>query len=187
MTTTANTQDNVVDLLLAQHDRIRTLLSDIESSHGDRRRDSFDELRRFLAVHETAEEMVVHPTTRRQGPEGENVADARLEEENEGKQVLSELDDLDVDEPEFAKKFATFKKAVSEHAKHEESEEFPILRRAADADDMKRMARAVRAAEAIAPTHPHAGVESQAGNMAVGPIAAVIDRTRDAVRSAMDG
>jgi hypothetical protein len=38
----------------------------------------------------------------------------------------------------------------------------------------------------MAPTHPHPGVESQAANMAAGPMAALIDRTRDAVKSAMD-
>lgn len=48
------------------------------------------------------------------------------------------------------------------------------------------MAAAAKAAEAIAPTHPHAGAESATANLLVGPIASVIDRTRDAVRSVLD-
>jgi hypothetical protein len=47
------------------------------------------------------------------------------------------------------------------------------------------MARAVKAAEAMAPTRPHPGVESGAKNMALGPVAALMDRTKDAVRKAM--
>ncbi len=181
--TQANPND-AIDLLLRQHDRVRALLDEVEHSDGEKRRSAFDELRRFLAVHETAEEMVIHPSTRLQGPEGENIADARLEEEHEGKEVLSALEDLDVDDSEFAKKFAEFKKAVSEHAENEEKQEFPLLRKNLDADDLSSMATALRAAESIAPTHPHAGVESATANTALGPIASVIDRTRDAIRNA---
>jgi hypothetical protein len=41
------------------------------------------------------------------------------------------------------------------------------------------------AAEAIAPTHPHPGVETSTKNVLVGPFAAVADRTKDVVRKAM--
>ena len=185
---TAQPQPNdAIDLLVRQHDRVRTLLDEVEASSGQQRRAAFDELRRFLAVHETAEEMVIHPSTRRQGLEGEDIADARLEEEHEGKEVLSALEGMEVDEPDFAKKFATFKKAVSEHAQMEESEEFPLLREKLDADALESLAKAVRAAERMAPTHPHAGVESAAANTTLGPVAAVVDRTRDAVRQVMNG
>jgi hypothetical protein len=47
------------------------------------------------------------------------------------------------------------------------------------------MASAVRAAEAMAPTHPHPGVESMTANLMAGPIASVVDRTRDAVRAVL--
>ncbi|MFI9772602.1 hypothetical protein ACIHJG_38045 [Streptomyces sp. NPDC052415] len=47
------------------------------------------------------------------------------------------------------------------------------------------LAAAVRAAEAMAPTRPHPEVETAAKNAAVGPVAALIDRIRDAVRKTM--
>ncbi len=37
----------------------------------------------------------------------------------------------------------------------------------------------------MAPPHPHPGTESAAQNLKLGPLAAVVDRTRDAVRKAM--
>lgn len=42
------------------------------------------------------------------------------------------------------------------------------------------MGRAAKLAEAIAPTRPHAGVESQVANILAGPFAAMLDRARDA-------
>ena len=65
------------------------------------------------------------------------------------------------------------------HAEREESEEFTKLQRNLDPDTLKHMAAAVKAAEAIAPTRPHAGVESATANFAVGPFASMLDRARD--------
>lgn len=59
-------QEDGLRLLLDQHARIRRLLTEVESAQGDARRASFDELRELLARHETAEEMVLRPLTRRQ-------------------------------------------------------------------------------------------------------------------------
>ncbi len=53
-----------------------------------------------------------------------------------------------------------FREAVVEHAEHEETEEFDKLKRELDADELQADGGAVRAAEAIAPTRPHPGVES---------------------------
>jgi hypothetical protein len=50
------------------------------------------------------------------------------------------------------------------------------------AQQMRGMAAAVKAAEALAPAHPHPGVESPTANMLVGPFAAMMDRTRDVIR-----
>ena len=51
-----------------------------------------------------------------------------------------------------------------------------------DADELKQMATAVRAAEAIAPTRPHPGVESAKLNFILGPFASMLDRARDAIK-----
>lgn len=48
------------------------------------------------------------------------------------------------------------------------------------------MVPAVRAAEAVAPTRPHPGVESATANTVAGPLLSLFDRTRDLVRKALD-
>jgi hypothetical protein len=47
------------------------------------------------------------------------------------------------------------------------------------------MGAAVRAAEAIAPTRPHPGVESAKLNFALGPFASMLDRARDLISKAL--
>jgi hypothetical protein len=48
------------------------------------------------------------------------------------------------------------------------------------------MGTALKAAEAVAPTHPHPSTAgSPAAQWAVGPIASIVDRARDAVKKVM--
>jgi hypothetical protein len=129
--------------------------------------------------------MVVHPRARREADAGDEIVDARLNEEHEAKELLSEIEKLDVTSQEFIDQLTKLRDAVLEHARHEEEDEFPVLQSKLDADDLKRMGSAVRAAEAIAPTRPHPGVESAKLNFAVGPFASMLDRARDLIKQAI--
>lgn len=178
-------EKDVVTMLRDQHQRIGVLFDEVaDASTTESKQAIFDELRRLLAVHETAEEMVTHPRARM--AEGNDVVDALLAEEHDAKEMLADLDSMKVDQPGFDAGFAALRTAVLAHADHEEREEFPLLRKDNDAETLELMARAVRAAEAVAPTHPHprAG-ESLTTNAALGPVASVVDRTRDAVRAVL--
>ena len=179
-------ENHVVDLLLRQHQEIRELFREVETTTGDARIAAFDRLRRLLAVHETAEEEIVHPFARRAIDGGEKIIEARLAEENQAKQMLSELEDIGPDGAEFAQKLTALRTAVLDHADHEERDEFPYVEKQATQQQLAGMARAVQAAQALAPTHPHPGVESPTANVLVGPFAAMIDRTRDVIRQAMN-
>ncbi|WP_407643691.1 hemerythrin domain-containing protein [Cumulibacter manganitolerans] len=50
-------------MLAEQHKRIKKLFAAVDAAEGTDKQDAFDELRRLLAVHEVAEEMVLRPTT----------------------------------------------------------------------------------------------------------------------------
>ncbi|MFE9053598.1 hemerythrin domain-containing protein [Streptomyces mutabilis] len=177
--------DDVVALLMRQHGDIRNLFDEVEATQGEERRNAFRRLVRLLAVHETAEEEVLHPFARKSFPGGEQVVKERLAEEKAAKETLAALDELDTDDPKFMPQLLKLRKDVQAHARAEERYEFTHIRRSADATDLAAMAKAVKAAEAMAPTRPHPGVESGAKNMALGPVAALMDRTKDAVRRAM--
>jgi hypothetical protein len=180
VTTTQQEQD-VIELLIDQHRQITALFAEVKAARGDEKREAFQRLVRLLAVHESAEELIVHPAAR--GDAGDAVVDARLREEHEAKQVLSDLYDLGVDAASFDGRFAAFEQAVVAHAMHEEMEELPALRDNTDTDKLRRMAGAVRSAEAIAPTRPHPSAgESVTANLLLGPPVAIFDKARDAVR-----
>jgi len=174
---------DVIDLLLAQHARIEQLFRDVLDAEGEQRRQRFAELVRLLAVHETAEEEVVHPFARVRIDAGAEVVQARLAEERLAKQLLVRLAEAGTDAPDFEARFIELRDVVLLHAKREERYEFPHLRQATDARMRERLADAVRVAEMVAPTRPHPGVESASANLLLGPGLAIVDRIRDAIRA----
>ena len=177
--------DDVVKFLKDQHNLIKDMFDEVFSASDPKACDkAFTELRQLLAVHETAEEMVVHPRARHEIADGDEIVDARLQEEHEAKEQLSKLESMDVSSKEFIDELTKFRDAVIDHAEHEENEEFNKLQRKLDPDDLERLAKAVQAAEAIAPTRPHPGVESAKANFAVGPFASMLDRARDLLKEA---
>lgn len=177
--------ESVIALLERQHVEIRTLLGVVAGTTGAKRRDAFQDLVRLLAVHETAEEEVVHPEVRIIG--GDAAVDPRIEEEHRAKHLLSVLYDMGPDAEGFDILFAELKANVLAHTGHEEREEFPLLRNAYDEDKLRVMAGAVCAAELVAPAHPHPGAEGAAADLALGPPLAIMDRARDAIRSVLKG
>jgi hemerythrin superfamily protein len=180
---TKTARQDAVRFLTDQHELVRRLFEDVASTPGAGRREVFEPLVRLLAVHETAEEIVIYPAVRRAGDAGERVAEARLAEEDEAKKALAELERLDPTSAEFDKAFTAFRADVEAHADAEEREVFPLLEELKDAEELERMAGALRAAEAMAPTHPHkTAPESATGNLLVGPFVAMVDRVRDALR-----
>jgi hemerythrin superfamily protein len=176
-------QVDVVDLLIAQHSLIRDLFEEVKTAQGEAQEEAFHRLRRMLAVHETAEEEVVHPVARRMLSGGnDGLVDDRLAEENEAKKMLGELEGMQPGKPDFMELLTKLRMAVLAHARSEERYEFMKLREKTDLNTLRAMAASVKAAEAFAPTHPHAGVESATANLMAGPIAALVDRVKDAVR-----
>ena len=178
---TTTTRD-VLDILQTQHQRIKELLTKVASGSGEQLEDDFCELRRMIAVHETAEEEIVYPTIRASGGDGAKVAKARTDEEAEGTSVLAKLEDLKTTSAEFQELFEDFRTAVLQHAEAEEATVFPILRRETE-QKRQDMGKAFDLAEKAAPTHahPHTGT-SAAVKTITGPALAIMDHVRDAIR-----
>lgn len=175
------TAQDVVGFLKAQHEQIKAMFEDVIAKRGSEREHAFVELRRLLAVHETAEEELVHPRAKREIANGDAVVSARLHEEHAAKEMLATLEKLDIESTDFEAKFRAFQEDVLSHAEAEEHEEFAALEQELDDAQLERMRNAVRLAEAMAPTRPHAGVESAAANAIAGPFAMMLDRARDAI------
>lgn len=170
--------DDIVGLLLRQHARIRELFAQVRSAQGEARKEAFDELRALLAVHETAEELVLRPVAKQTA--GEDEANARNAEEAEATETLKRLERMDVDGPEFAQQIAAFERSVGEHADSEEREEFPSIMDECSQEQRQKMGQRLLKAEKLAPTHPHPTAAGKPAALKLtGPFAAMVDKVRD--------
>jgi hemerythrin superfamily protein len=171
---------DVIRVLLEQHGQIRDLFREVRRANGPDKTAKFDALRELLAVHETAEELVLRPVSAEVA--GRAVAEARNREEKEANAVLADLEQLDLDDPEFDIRLSAFERSVDAHAEAEEREEFPRVLEQCDEEERRRLGRRIRAAEATAPTHPRPDVDpGSTQQKVVGPFAALVDRAKDAL------
>lgn len=183
-----NTPDDLVDVLLQQHTQIRELLNAVTEQQDAGRETAFTALVRLLAVHEAAEEQVLHPVARVRLPDGDKIADARIQEEEESKRLLQELERMGTGHDDFDAQFALLRELVSRHAANEEHHEFPGMREHYDAHERGLLGMALKAAEALAPTHPHPKDPNRPpANIVAGPMVALADRARDLLKEAMQG
>lgn len=175
---------NGIDFLIAQHQQVTQLIEAVRTGPAEGRQESFDRLREMLAVHETAEELILRPITRSEVPDGDVVADARMGEENEAKKVLADLEKMDASSQEFLTAFSSFADDVLKHAHNEETYEFPQVRDHQDAEALAKMGDRLEKAESVAPTHPHPSAKTTTANLVMGPFAAMVDKVRDAMSGA---
>jgi len=137
---------DIAQFIQDQHEEIRHLLDDVASHQGIARREAFEELVRLLAVHETAEEEVMYPVVR-EARGGDAVAEARISEESDAKQMLAGVEHAGVESDEFAPRFAVMRQTVLKHAELEEATVLPLLEQVADADRLIRLGQMTEVAE----------------------------------------
>jgi hypothetical protein len=137
------------DTLEEQHGRIKALLRLVEDSHGEARAQAFVDLRRFLAAHETVEQVVMHPMAR-EGHETAKVAEQRVSEEGAATSAIEVLEQFDVDSAQFSERFAALAKDVLAHAEAEEHAELPAYLAQASGDDVADVVAALGQVDAVA-------------------------------------
>ena len=167
---------DVLELLTAHHARMNRLFGRAAGSTGDDARMAFGDLAQLIAVHEIAEERMIHPLVRRLRPD-DHLADRLLDEESQISDALSDvvraaahghLDDT----------IGGLRDMVTAHSRREEHDEFPQLRRSVPVQERREMGRAVRAAEAAAAAEAGPRDPALAEPRAVAQTA---DRVRDAL------
>jgi hemerythrin superfamily protein len=177
--------DDVLELLKTDHQAVEQLLGRFDELHTGDRDVYFTEVVHTLVGHEVAEELVVYPAIRSNTSTGDEVADARLAEQAEAEQLLDDMESEETSSPAFTAKFHRLREAVIRHAKAEESTVFPLLETGVPIEQRRELGERYRKAKDSAPTHPHPSApDTPPGNKVLGPLAAVFDRARDAIRNA---
>lgn len=132
--------------------------------------------------HEAVEEMYFWPAVREHLPDGDELADTAIGQEQEGKEVLDKLDKLDAGTPEFEKLLAEFIHAGREHIDYEENHVWPGLRAVLTAEQADELGGKLEAGKKTAPTRPHPRTPASPGALkTAGPVAAAADKARDTI------
>jgi hemerythrin-like domain-containing protein len=177
---------DAVELLTEQHREVDQLWSQLEVAHRDAssvQQDVGEKIVRLLSQHDAIETMVLYPALRQALPDGDQLADHSLDEHQQVREMLAQVDGEDVAE---AGVFATLTKciqAVQHHVQEEESSLFPKLRQAIGEERLTELGDEMQKAMATAPTHPHPHApQSGVGATVAGAVSGVVDRARDAIR-----
>jgi hemerythrin superfamily protein len=175
---------SVIEELQEDHEAVKRAFAQIESADQSQWWGMFTGLVSDLVRHEVAEEEIVYPVVRKQLPDGDALADARIKEQSESEELLKQMEKKGANAPDFPANLAILRDSVLRHAQAEEILVFAPLAAALDEETLAKMGDRYEKAKATAPTHPHPSApDTPPGNMALGPVTAIVDRARDGMRS----
>ena len=181
---------SVFDVLGQDHQEVKRMLAELEKgptaatgasdNHLMLRKKMVEQLIIEESKHEALEEMYFWPVVRDRLPGGNHLADTATGQEQEGKQVLDQLDKLNADQPEFEHLVVTFIGAGREHIAYEEVEVWPLLRGTLTEEEAVSIGDKIAAGKKTAPTRPHPNTPPSPGVLkGAGPAVAAADRVRD--------
>lgn len=177
--------NSVVDLLLEDHREVKASFAAFETADRGKWWEMFQDLVNDLVRHEVAEEEIVFPAAREDLANGDAIVDARIAEQSEAEELLSKMEKGGRDDPDFAARLTQLREAVLAHASAEEKTIFEPMAHTLDNAKLQKLGDRYAKAKSTAPTHPHPHApDTPPGNLALGPVAALADRFRDAVRKA---
>ena len=174
---------DIVKLLTQDHAEVNQLFGRFSrSSKPETLKRLAKEIVHELSVHAAVEEQFVYPVLRWKVDGGGGLAEHAIDEHQELKRLLADLEKLDPAEAQFRSQMDRVVAAVREHVSDEEGDVLPKLRTATDADLREKLGTLVENAKSVVPTHPHPLVPGTAtAQLIAGPWASIVDRIRDLV------
>jgi iron-sulfur cluster repair protein YtfE (RIC family) len=131
---------DIYDLLSKDHNKVKELLDEIQSTSEETRPKLFSELKQELEIHTTFEEQVFYPQAREKTGMDEAIEEA-LDEHDEAKQLLEALAGMEPTSEEWMETIGELSDALSHHIKEEEQELFPAARKKVDPTEADKMGR----------------------------------------------
>jgi hemerythrin-like domain-containing protein len=183
----ADKDDDVITLLGRDHNQVKYLQEQLEAipgvtkggtaQHQQRRVSIVDMIRLRLSQHETAEEEYFWPAVRDGLPDGNELADQALEQEQHGKDLLQALDGMPGGDEKFEELVEELISSLGRHVAFEDLV-FLKVRQALPQEQLDDLGRKYAAAKENAPTRPHP--HAPAGSKLAAAAAAPLDALRDA-------
>ena len=161
---------NAVELIERDHREVEQLFREWEQGDPGARRDVVQTIIRELSVHAAIEEQVLYPAMRRLLPDGERLMQEAIQEHQEAKEVLSDLEAKGPEDPGFTQKVGALIQDVRHHVEEEERELLPSLASAMSDQELDELGERLEIARRAAPTRPHPHAPSTPpGNIAADP------------------
>lgn len=176
---------DAITMLKDDHQAVEKLFKDFEKA-GDRafvtKRKLVDRMIEELSRHAAIEEQVFYPATRATIDGIDDQVLEGIEEHHIVKWLLSELQDLDVEDERFDAKVTVLIENVRHHVEEEEGDYFPKVRDSWGRNDLQDLAEVMAELREKASPHPHPeGPMTAPANIVVGGVAAKIDWVTDTV------
>ena len=134
---------NAISLLKADHDKMKKLLAEGESTteRGEKTRtELFDRIKTELSIHERIEEEIFYPALKAH-PKAKDIVLEGYEEHHVVDEIMGELEATDVTDETWGAKFKVMKENIEHHIEEEEGEMFKQARAVFDADELEDLGR----------------------------------------------
>lgn len=154
--------DAVTALVHEQHGHVTSLVRAVQDGRGEERAEAYRSFQHYLAAHEAVEELVLHPSLMAVA-DGTTVAKDRVDEEHQASALVQQLEQFDVDTPQFGETFAQLADAVTRHAEAEEHQELTMLLPRVDDEVAARMVAGLQAVAEVADTLRGGGFDGTRG------------------------
>ena len=132
---------NAISLLKADHDKVKKMLDEGESTteRGVKTRtELLAELKAELTIHERIEEEIFYPALKSH-PKARDIVLEGYEEHHVVDEIMGELEATDVTDETWGAKFLVMKENIEHHIEEEEGEMFKRARQVFDADELEAL------------------------------------------------
>src|SRR5688500_9096413 len=166
---------DVTAIIENDHREVERLFAAYSTAGSNEEKDEVvNQIRLALAPHAAAEEILVYPAVRRVADAGSDKATHAIDEHQEIKRLLSEVDKMTSEDANRDRAVLQLQDAVEHHVEEEEGSVLPSLRAGLDAQDLDRMGELFERMKPLLPTHPHPLVPGTAtAQLLAGPLASV--------------
>jgi hemerythrin superfamily protein len=138
---------NALEILKQDHQKVKGLFqAATKATDQTKRKDLFNQIDTELEIHAHIEETVFYPAIEDLEELKDMVAEA-LEEHQEAKKLLDELEQLGAESHDFGSKLQQLIEAVEHHVQEEEGEMFPKIRELFDEDELEQLGKELESAK----------------------------------------
>ncbi|MFF3228177.1 hemerythrin domain-containing protein [Nocardia suismassiliense] len=181
-----NNDMDALAFLRADHESLLAMLESLERGRGEgeagfhARGDMATSLVMAASQHEVVEEQFFWPAVRRTLPDGNELADQAIAQEEAAKELLQQIEKSAVGSAEFEEALTEFSASARLHIEFEQGQVWPRFAAAERTESLKALGQKMANARKLAPTRPHPETPARPGVLkTAGVVVAAIDKLRD--------